>query len=181
HGQRGDAVKDDQRPEDVAPFGGAAARERHAQRRAQDRADRQDHVPRVIDLPHAAPGEPVDLAVAATDVERLGVGALDEGLVVRPVGAGDGRRVGAAEAGQHAHEGPLAIDDLGLRPDGRGGYAGRRPGYRFDIERDGTLHFRDPPPVDGLAVVGLGLAAVFDLTDLVMRARGMDPYSYDKG
>jgi hypothetical protein len=78
-------------------------------------------------------------------------------------------------------EGRLTIDDLGLRPDGRGGFVGQRPGYRFDIEPDGTIHFRDRPPVQGLALVGLGFAAVFDLTDLVMRARKMDPYSYDKG
>jgi hypothetical protein len=33
-----------------------------------------------------------------------------------------------------------------------------------------------------LAGMGLlGVAAIFDLTDLVMRAAGMDPYGYDKG
>jgi hypothetical protein len=78
-------------------------------------------------------------------------------------------------------EGPLSIDDLRLRPDGQGGYRGQRPGYRFDIERDGTIHFQDPPPLTPAAFVGLTFAAVFDLTDLVMRAAGMDPYSYDKG
>jgi hypothetical protein len=78
-------------------------------------------------------------------------------------------------------EGPLSLEDLRLEADGRGGYRGRRPGYRFNIEPDGTIHFQDRPAVNGLAVLGLGLAAVFDLTDLVMRARQMDPYSYDKG
>jgi hypothetical protein len=78
-------------------------------------------------------------------------------------------------------EGPMTVEDLALRPDGRGGFTGRRPGYHFDIEPDGTIHFADRPPVSAVALVGLGMAAVFDLTDLVMRARKMDPYSYDKG
>jgi hypothetical protein len=78
-------------------------------------------------------------------------------------------------------EGPMTLDDLHLRPDGHGGYQGQRPGYGFGIDRDGTIHFHDRPAISALAVVGLGFAAVFDLTDLVMRARHMDPYSYDKG
>jgi hypothetical protein len=83
--------------------------------------------------------------------------------------------------GGPTREGPMSLDDLALRPDGHGGYLGRRPGYGFTIERDGTIHFQERPALSGLALVGLGLAAVFDLTDLVMRARHMDPYGYDKG
>lgn len=78
-------------------------------------------------------------------------------------------------------EGPVGIEDLGLVADGKGGYRGGRPGYRFDIERDGTIHFRDRPPVQVAAVGLLFFAAVFDVTDLIMRAAGMDPYAYDKG
>jgi hypothetical protein len=78
-------------------------------------------------------------------------------------------------------EGPLSLADLHVQADGHGGYRGRRPGYRYRIEPDGTIHFEDPPPVQPLALVGLGFAAVFDVTDLVMRARHMDPYLYDKG
>jgi hypothetical protein len=83
--------------------------------------------------------------------------------------------------GSPAREGALTLDDLVLRPDGRGGYQGRRPCYQFTIERDGTIHFDDPPPIHGFTLAGLGFAAVFDLTDLVMRARHIDPYVHDKG
>jgi hypothetical protein len=114
------------------------------------------------------------------DRYRSSPGSRSTGPVVPGAGPG-GLMFMPGPGGGSTREGPLSLDDLALRPDGRGGYLGRRPGYRFDIERDGTLHFQDPPPIQGLAVVGLGLAAVFDLTDLVMRARGMDPYSYDKG
>jgi hypothetical protein len=78
-------------------------------------------------------------------------------------------------------EGPMGMDDLHLVPDGRGGYRGSRPGYKFDIENDGTIHFHEHPP---FRLAGLGLlsvAVVFDLTDLVMQAAHIDPYSYDKG
>jgi hypothetical protein len=114
------------------------------------------------------------------DRSRSAPGARSIGPVVPGAGPG-GLMFMPVPGGGPTREGSMSLDDLALHPDGRGGYLGRRPGYRFDIERDGTLHFQDPPPVQGLAVVGLGLAAVFDLTDLVMRARGMDPYSFDKG
>ena len=78
-------------------------------------------------------------------------------------------------------EGPLELGDVGLVPDGKGGYRGTRPGYRVEIERDGTIHFVDKPAV-ALGAVGIFfLAGVFDLTDMVMRAAGMDPYAHDKG
>jgi hypothetical protein len=77
-------------------------------------------------------------------------------------------------------EGPTTLDDLHLEPDGHGGYNGRRPGFRFGIDRDGTLHFADKPPVEVTAIFLFGLAAVFDLTDVILRMHGDDPYSYDK-
>jgi hypothetical protein len=62
--------------------------------------------------------------------------------------------------------GPTTMDDLHLRPDGRGGLAGERPGFHFAIARDGRIAFQD--------------RAGFDLTDFLMRLNGEDPYSYDK-
>src|SRR4051812_37480922 len=76
--------------------------------------------------------------------------------------------------------GPTTLDDLHLAPDGHGGYRGHRPGFQFGIERDGTVHFDDKPPVHISALFLLGMVGVFDLTDLVMRLQGADPYSYDK-
>jgi hypothetical protein len=113
---------------------------------------------------------------------KRGEGSSTSSRSIGPVvpGAGPGQLFLPAP-GAGTREGPMSMDDLGLRPDGRGGYQGRRPGYRFRIERDGTIHFQDRPALDGWAVLGLGFAAVFDLTDLVMRARHMDPYSFDKG
>src|SRR5437899_259083 len=57
------------------------------------------------------------------------------------------------------------------------------PGSRIAAMRatSVTILFQERPALSGLAMVGLGFAAVFDLTDLVMRARHMDPYGYDKG
>jgi hypothetical protein len=96
-------------------------------------------------------------------------------------GIGPANLMGVPAPGGPTNEGALSLDDLMLRLDSRGGYQGRRPGYQFTIERDGTIHFENPPPIQGFALAGLGFAAVFDLTDLVMRAHHMDPYGYDKG
>jgi hypothetical protein len=79
--------------------------------------------------------------------------------------------------------GPMTMDDLHLIPDGKGGFRGRRPGYRFSIDPDGTIHFSDRPPVEFSPAFlwgMVGMVATFDLTDLVMRLHGDDPYSYDK-
>lgn len=77
--------------------------------------------------------------------------------------------------------GPTTLDDLHLVPDGHGGYRGTRPGFHFAIDRDGTVHFEDKPPVHVSALFLLGMVGVFDLTDLLIRLHGGDPYSYDKG
>ncbi len=77
-------------------------------------------------------------------------------------------------------EGPTTLDDLELKPDGRGGYRGQRPGFHFGIDADGTVHFQDRPPVQLGAFLLVGLIGVFDITDMVMRLHGDDPYAYDK-
>lgn len=77
-------------------------------------------------------------------------------------------------------EGPTTLDDLNLRPDGRGGYRGQRPGFKFDIESDGAVHFEDRPAVQLGAFLLVGLIGVFDITDALMRLHGDDPYAYDK-
>jgi hypothetical protein len=102
-------------------------------------------------------------------VEPMGPGALPGALLWMP------------RALKPTKEGKVGMGDLGLEANGSGGYRGRRPGYRFEIDRDGTIHFETPPPVSVTAFVGLGMAVAFDLTDMVMRAAGMDPYVYDKG
>lgn len=77
-------------------------------------------------------------------------------------------------------EGPITLDDLRLAPDGRGGYRGQRPGFRFAIDPDGTVHFQDRPSIGLSAFLLMGLVGFFDVTDLVMRLHGDDPYAYDK-
>jgi hypothetical protein len=77
-------------------------------------------------------------------------------------------------------EGPMTVDDLGLKPDGQGGFRGQRPGFRFGIDADGTVHFDDRPFIQPTAFLLIGLVGVFDVTDLVMRLHGDDPYAYDK-
>lgn len=79
--------------------------------------------------------------------------------------------------------GSVTMSDLHLTPDGGGGYRGTRPGYRFTIDVGGGIHFIDRPPVElsPASMLGLlGMMASFDLTDIVMRLHGDDPYGYDK-
>jgi hypothetical protein len=80
--------------------------------------------------------------------------------------------------------GPMTTADLHLTPDGKGGYRGYRPGYKFSIDPDGTIHFADRPSFDMSPAYMLGmvgLVGTFDLTDYLMRLHGEDPYSFDKG
>lgn len=82
-----------------------------------------------------------------------------------------------------AKSGALGLDDLGLVPDGKGGYRGRRPGYRFAVAPDGTITFSDGPgfEVNAVYMLGMiGLSVPFDFTDWLMRLHGDDPYSFDK-
>jgi hypothetical protein len=79
--------------------------------------------------------------------------------------------------------GPMQLGDLNLTADGKGGFRGKRPGYRFSIDSDGSIHFADRPPIElgpALLLGMVGIVGTFDLTDLVMRLHGDDPYSYDK-
>lgn len=93
-----------------------------------------------------------------------------------------------------------------LVPDGDGGYAVDRTTFRTRIDRDGRISFEDKPPVSiGVQVptmpkvgkhlqrwyddpyqtlpppaISLGVGGSFDLTDMLMRAYGDDPYRYEK-
>ena len=80
-----------------------------------------------------------------------------------------------------AREGPTTLADLQLVRDGTGGYRGSRPGFEFRIARDGRIEFRDRAALQMPAMLALGALGVFDLTDLVIRLQGGDPYTYDKG
>jgi len=62
--------------------------------------------------------------------------------------------------------GPVTMEDLHMRADGRGGLLGDRPGFRFSVAPDGRIAFQ----------VRGGL----DLTDFLLRLNGQDPYVYDK-
>ncbi len=62
-----------------------------------------------------------------------------------------------------------------LQPDGNGTYRANRPGFTAKIDRDGKAHLEDKPPVrveGGVVVV--------DITELAMRAAGIDPYASEK-
>jgi hypothetical protein len=79
-----------------------------------------------------------------------------------------------------AKEGPTTLADLRLVPDGKGGYRGKRPGFEFTIARDGTIDFHDGGGVQMPGLLALGALGIFDLTDMVIRLQGGDPYVYDK-
>lgn len=79
-----------------------------------------------------------------------------------------------------AKEGPTTLADLRLRPDGQGGYRGTRPGFHFHIARDGSIAFSDRGGLQSPGLPALGALGVFDLTDMIIRLQGGDPYSYDK-
>ena len=74
----------------------------------------------------------------------------------------------------------LAMVDLSLNKDPAGRYRGRRPGYRFDIDDEGNLHFDPSPAVSPEAAVGLGVAMAFDVAEALVRIGGLDPCAYDK-
>jgi hypothetical protein len=55
---------------------------------------------------------------------------------------------------------------LDLQPSGGGTYRATQPGFDVGVDRDGMVHVHDKP--------------TFDLTDALMRAAGIDPYSSQK-
>jgi hypothetical protein len=71
---------------------------------------------------------------------------------------------------------PLGSD---AKPDGDGGYRFERTTFTAQVRRDGTVKIEDAPPVSG-GFTGLGIGASFDLTDMIMRAIGNDPYAFEK-
>jgi len=72
--------------------------------------------------------------------------------------------------------GPLGPD---AKPDGDGGYRFERTTFVARVRRDGTVKIEDNPDING-RFTGLGIAASFDLTDMIMRAIGDDPYAFEK-
>src|SRR5437764_15291747 len=93
---------------------------------------------------YGAPGERrSDKAESAFWRER-GEGR-DRSGVPAPLGAivpgpGPGQLPFLPFPGGYTKEGPMTLADLGLVPDGQGGYRGQRPGYRITIDGDGTIH-----------------------------------------
>jgi hypothetical protein len=61
-----------------------------------------------------------------------------------------------------------------LRPDGNGTYKADRPGFTAKVDRDGKVRLSDR------SVQVKGLTIVVDVTDLAMRAAGIDPYASEK-
>ena len=72
--------------------------------------------------------------------------------------------------------GPLGPD---AKPDGDGGYRFERTAFTARVRRDGTVKIEDEPAVSG-GFTGLGIGASFDITDMIMRAIGDDPYAFEK-
>jgi hypothetical protein len=66
-------------------------------------------------------------------------------------------------------------DNLTMAPIGGGRYRNREESFTIDIEPDGTVAIKDKP---GFVFEGLG--GRFDITDMIMRARGEDPYAWAK-
>jgi hypothetical protein len=62
-----------------------------------------------------------------------------------------------------------------LKPDGDGTYKADSPGFTAKIDRDGKAHLEDKPPVQVQ-----GGTIRFDVTDMAMRAAGIDPYAAEK-
>jgi hypothetical protein len=65
---------------------------------------------------------------------------------------------------------------LNLRPDGRGGYVVRESQFQAFIGPDGSIAFQDKTALQKWH----GVSYEVDLTEVVMRIAGDDPYRYDK-
>ena len=121
--------------------------------------------------------------VAESDGDRFGPRdrfAPRDRSAGRPFAAFDARTPRLAPPRFPTKDGPTTLADLNLVPDNRGGYRGSRPGFTFRIAEDGTVHFQDRPSIHLGGMLALGALGVFDLTDLVIRLQGGDPYNYDK-
>jgi hypothetical protein len=69
-------------------------------------------------------------------------------------------------------------------PDGSGGYREEHITFNANVERDGTIHFKDKGSSGVDEVLPYPIAIVvtghFDLTEELMRLHGEDPYRYEK-
>jgi hypothetical protein len=88
-------------------------------------------------------------------------------------GHGAGRGAGDPITGRVA---PATVDDYHLRRDRKGGLVYSDIRFTARISRDGSVTFDDR----GASYDGRRVALVFDVNDMIMRARGEDPYSYEK-
>ncbi len=64
------------------------------------------------------------------------------------------------------------------KPDGDGGYRIERLTFDARVRRDGSVTIEDKSP--STALNGIGISTTFDITDMIMRAIGNDPYAYEK-
>jgi hypothetical protein len=69
-------------------------------------------------------------------------------------------------------------------PDGDGGYRDEHITFDANVERDGTIRFKDKGSSGVDEVLPLPIAIVvsghFDITEMLMRLHGEDPYRYEK-
>jgi hypothetical protein len=123
---------------------------------------------------------------------RMRSSSTDERTVQIPMPYAIGRPEGAPPPDELR---PGVIDGQPVRPDktkgnrfgdpnivanGDGGYRRDKSTFRVHIRRDGSVKIQDvgSAGIDGAS--GLGLSGHFDLTDMLMRAHGEDPYRYEK-
>jgi hypothetical protein len=126
---------------------------------------------------------------------RIGTGATDHGEIqiaiphdlLGPAGPPPpppDEYAGAFSFDAREGEGPGTPSGV-LRPDGDGGYRMDRETFAARVDRDGRVTFSDKANIqsDGPTAGGFGAvgwAGRFDITDALMRARGEDPYRYEK-
>jgi hypothetical protein len=74
-------------------------------------------------------------------------------------------------------KGPGPLGPRG-KPDGDGGYRIERLTFNARVARDGTVTLEDKS--SSSALHGIGISVTFDLTEMIMRAIGNDPYAFEK-
>jgi hypothetical protein len=122
-------------------------------------------------LPRPSPPAPPALNTAAHD-DRLT--KLDRKLV-NPWSLDHASRHDIEDAKLDLESLKRERDSLTMVPIGGGRYRNRQDSFTIDVAPDGTVAIKDKPAI-GFAGSGVG----FDVTDMIMRARGDDPYARAK-